>query len=240
MNGFAVEAGTFKFYVEMREPQDDPTHCVGKRTQKQFTLKIRNQPWITSTPAIPPGSELGIPFRMTLRARGGSGIFSWEPVAGKLPVGLRLRGDGSIVGIPRISGTYRFVARARDTEARSLRWPVMLDVAPRLVVRTQRLPAAKVGRFYSAGLTTAGGVAPKVWKLTRGRLPTGIRLAPGLGRFTGTPSEAGTHVVTVEASDGLKAKARSTVAIVITEPSTRLSRPPMISPNPGFKRERLG
>ena len=223
LTGTALQAGSFQFYVEMREPQDDPSNCAGKRTQKQFTLKIRVQPWITSTPAVAPGSEVGIPFRMTLRARGGSGIFDWELVAGRLPIGLRVDADGSIVGTPRTAGTYRFVARARDTEARSLRWPVMLDVATRLRIRAQRLPVGKLGRFYSVSLTTAGGVAPTVWKLTRGRLPSGIRLAPTLGRFTGTPSEAGTHVVAVEASDGLNAKSTSTYAIVITAPPTRAS-----------------
>jgi large repetitive protein len=225
LNGTALEPGSFKFYVEMREPQDDPSNCAGKKTQKEFTVKIRAQPWITSTPAIAPGSEVGIPFRMTLRARGGSGIFSWDIVAGRLPVGLRLRGDGSIVGTPLLAGTYRFVARARDTESRSVRWPVMLDVSPRLLIRYQRLPAGKLGRFYSAQLTTVGGVAPAVWKLKRGRLPTGIRLAPALGRFIGTPSETGTHVVAVEASDGLNAKSTSTFAIVITAPpkSIRIS-----------------
>ncbi len=225
LSGIARQAGSFQFYVEMREPRDDPSNCVGKRTQKQFTLRIRQQPWITSTPAIPPGSEVGTPFRMTLRARGGSGIFVWELVAGKLPVGLRLRDDGSIVGTPRIAGTYGFVARARDTEARSLRWPVMLVVAPRLVVRTQRLPAAKVGRFYRADLAAAGGVAPTVWKLSRGRLPQGIRLASALGRFTGTPREAGTHVIAVEVSDGLNAKSTGTFAIVInTSPRKGIRR----------------
>jgi len=225
LNGIARQAGSFQFYVEMREPQDDPSNCVGKRTQKQFTLKIRKQPWIISTPAIPRESEVGMPFRLTLRARGGSGLFVWELVAGKLPVGLGLRDDGSIVGTPRIAGTYGFVARARDTEARSLRWPVVLGVAPRLVVRTQQLPAAKVGRFYSAGLTAAGGVAPTVWKLSRGRLPQGIRLASALGRFTGTPREAGTHVIAVEVSDGLNAKSTSTFAIVInTSPRKGIRR----------------
>ncbi|MBA2296186.1 MAG: putative Ig domain-containing protein [Actinobacteria bacterium] len=220
LNGIARQAGSFQFYVEMREPQDDPSNCVGKRTQKQFTLKIRKQPWIISTPAIPRESEVGMPFRLTLRARGGSGLFVWELVAGKLPVGLGLRDDGSIVGTPRIAGTYRFVARARDTEARSLSWPVVLVVAPRLVVRTKQLPAAKVGRFYSAGLTAAGGVAPTVWKLRRGRLPHGIRLAPALGRFTGTPREAGTYLVAVEVTDGLKAKSTGTFAIVIKDAVT--------------------
>ena len=152
---------------------------------------------------------------MTLRARGGSGIFAWTLVAGKLPEGLRLGVDGSILGTPRIAGTYHFEAKARDTEARTLRWAATLSVAPRLVIQTQRLPAAKVGRFYSADLTAAGGVAPKVWKLTRGRLPRGIRLARALGRFTGTPTRAGRHLFTVEASDGLKVRYRETFSIEV-------------------------
>ena len=147
LTGTAMQAGSFQFYVEMREPQDDPSNCAGKRTQKQFTLKIRGQPWISSSPATPLGSEVGIPFRMTLRARGGSGIFSWELVAGKLPVGVRLRDDGSIVGTPRTAGTYSFVARARDTESRSLRWPVTLAVAPRLRIRAQRLARRETRSF---------------------------------------------------------------------------------------------
>jgi hypothetical protein len=53
LSGIALETGSFEFYVEMREPQDDPSRCAGKRTQKQFTLRIRAQPWITSTPAVP-------------------------------------------------------------------------------------------------------------------------------------------------------------------------------------------
>ena len=209
-------AGSFQFYVEMREPEDDPANCAGKRTQKQFTLKFRQPPWIVSASAIPPQSEVGIRFRMILRARGGSGIFAWTLVAGKLPEGLRLGVDGSIMGTPRIAGTYHFEAKARDTEARSLRWAATLSVAPRLRIRTERLPLAKVGRSYRADLTAAGGVAPKVWNLTRGRLPRGIRLARALGRFTGTPTEAGRDFFTVEVSDGLKVKYRKTFSIEVS------------------------
>jgi large repetitive protein len=229
LRGTAMLAGSFQFYVEMREPGDDPEHCAGKRTQKQFTLKVRRQPWIVATPAVPPRSEVGLPFRMTLRARGGSGIFVWALVDGKLPAGLRLGVDGSIAGNPRSSGTYRFEARARDTEARSLSWKTTLSVAPRIRIRTQRLPAGKVGRFYSAELTASGGFGPKVWKLTRGRLPRGIRLASALGRFTGTPKDAGTHVVTVEVSDGLEVTHTKTFSIVVLGPP----RPPSRRFTPG-------
>lgn len=208
--------GRFPFYVEMREPQDDPANCAGKRTQKQFTVTIRTQPWVAA-PSIPPPAEVGMPFRMALRARGGSGTFVWELVDGKLPAGIRLRDDGSISGVPRTAGTFRVVATARDTEARSLRWPLRLGVAPRLLVPAQRLPAASVGRMYSANLTVAGGVGPKRWKVARGRLPRGVRLVRALGRLSGTPREPGRHLVTVHVSDRLEATSTRTLAILVRD-----------------------
>jgi len=155
---------------------------------------------------------------MTLRARGGSGLFAWEPIAGELPPGVRLRDDGSIGGTPRIAGTFRFVARARDTEARSVGWPVVLRVAPRLVVRAKRLPPAKLDRSYSAEVTAAGGVAPRMWKLVSGRLPRGIRFAPTLGRFMGATSERGTFRLALEVRDRLNARSTRTFILVVRNP----------------------
>ena len=86
LKGIALETGSFTFYVEMREPQDDPSTCAGKRTQKQFTLRIRARPSITSIPVFSLGPEVGIPFRLTLRARGGTGIFAWEVGALGCPI----------------------------------------------------------------------------------------------------------------------------------------------------------
>lgn len=218
LSGTSFQPGSFQFYVEMREPQDDPANCAGKTTQKKFTLKVRRQPWIVPAPAIIPHSEVGFPFRMTLRARGGSGIFVWKVAAGELPPGIRMGVDGTIAGIPWIPGSYRFVARAKDTEARSLIRQMKISVAPRLRIRTQRLPAAEIGRRYRADLATLGGVSPTVWKVTHGRLPRGIRLASTLGRLTGAPTTVGRHVVTLEASDGLEVKDAKTFNILVFTP----------------------
>ncbi len=226
LSGTSFQPGSFQFYVEMREPRDDPANCAGKTTQKKITLKVRRQPWIVSTPAMPPHSEVGIPFRMTLRARGGSGIFVWKVAGGRLPPGVRVGVHGTIAGIPWTPGTYRFVASAKDTEARSLIRQMKISVAPRLRIRTQRLPAAEIGRRYSADLSAAGGVAPTEWKLTHGRLPRGMRLASALGRLTGLPKETGTRVVAIEVSDGLKAKYAKTFRIVVLGST----RPPLTSP----------
>ncbi len=217
LSGTATRPGSFQFYVEMREPDDDPAHCAGKRTQKQFTLRVRLKPWIVSTPAAPPRSEVGSPFTMRLRARGGSGIFAWALAVGKLPEGLRLLRDGSITGTPRRPGTYRFEAKARDTESRSLRWSGTISVAPRLRIPAQRLPPARVAKLYSARLAIAGGVAPSVWRVTQGRLPRGIRLASAFGRLTGTPKEAGAYFVTVEAADRLGVEHARMFRMVVLE-----------------------
>jgi len=221
LSGTSFQPGSFKFYVEMREPEDDPAHCAGKRTQKQFTLRVRRQPWIVSTPAVTPSSEVGVPFRMRLRARGGSGSFAWTLSAGRLPAGVRIGVDGSITGTPRTPGNYRFGTRAKDTEGRSLSWRTKLVVAPRLGIRTPPLPGAQIGRRYRADLTAVGGVAPTTWKVTRGRLPRGIRLDKMRGRLTGTPTTAGRHVFTIEARDGLEVEDAKSFTILVVSPPPR-------------------
>jgi hypothetical protein len=224
LNGTPLQVGRFQFYVQMREPQNDPANCAGKRTEKQFTLRIRTPPSIVSTPPATPRSEVGVPFRMTLKARGGTGIFAWALVGGKLPEGVRIRTNGSIVGTPRAAGTYRITARARDTEARYVSWAGTLTVAERLRIRTQRLPTARVGRVYTTDLGSTGGVAPTTWKLEHGRLPRGIRLARALGRFSGVPKEAGRYQVTVEVRDGLDVKSTKALVILV-RPASRATKP---------------
>lgn len=90
-----------------------------------------------------------------------------------------------------------------------------LSVVPRLLIQTQRLPSARVGRPYDAHLAAVGGVSPTLWKLTRGHLPRGIRLLSAHGRLTGVLKEADTHLVTFEVSDGLKVTKARTFRIVV-------------------------
>lgn len=220
LTGTPVRPGRFQFYVQMREPDYDPATCAGKRTEKQFTLTVRTPARIVAVPSTPPRSEVGVAFRMRLRARGGTGVFAWSLDRGRMPAGVRLRATGSIVGTPRTAGTHAFTVRARDTEARVVTWSGTVGVAARLLARTERLPPARAGRFYSADLTASGGVAPRVWKLERGRLPRGIRLAPALGRLVGIPREAGRYRVTVEVRDGLGVASRATFGIDVA-PSSR-------------------
>jgi hypothetical protein len=214
LSGVPTRAGTFKFYVEMREPQDDPAHCAGKETQREFTLQICNRLGLVSTPALPPRAEVRAPFRTTLTWCDGVGAVTWS-ASGALPPGVTLRTDGSVAGLPREAGRYRFTVTATDVRERVARYPATISVAPRLEVETTRVPAARVGRPYRATLTARGGVAPKVWRIRRGRLPRGLRLDAALGVVSGMARSIGTHRVTVEVKDGLELKAVRTFTLVV-------------------------
>jgi hypothetical protein len=214
LSGIPARAGTFRFYVEMREPLDDPAHCAGKRTQREFTLQICDRLGIVSTPALPPRAEVRAPFRMSLSWCDGVGALTWS-TSGDLPTGLALRADGSVAGVPREAGTYRFVVTATDFRQRSTRYAAAITVAPRLRVDPTRVPPARVGRPYRARLATTGGVAPRVWRITRGRLPRGLRLDTHLGVLSGVAKRVGRHRVTVEVTDGLELRATRTFTVVV-------------------------
>ena len=216
-----MQAGTFQFYVEMREPQDDPANCAGKRTQKQFTLKICDQLGIVSSPPASPHAEARVPFRMALSWCGGVGKVTWTVSTGDLPAGLTLRQGGSITGAPRLAGTYRFTATATDIQRRAASYALAISVAPSLRLRAQRVPAARVGREYRTRLKAIGGVAPRIWTVERGRLPRGLRLDSALGVLVGTPTMPGLHHITVEARDRLGVKTKTTLTIVVLPMSVR-------------------
>jgi hypothetical protein len=221
LSGIPTQVGTFQFYVEMREPQDDPANCAGKRTQKQFTLKICDQLGIVSSPLSSPPAEARVPFRMALSWCGGVGRARWTVSTGDLPAGLTLQQGGSLTGAPRVAGTYRFTATATDSQGRTASHAVVISVAPSLRLRVQHVPAARVGRRYWAPLKAIGGIAPRLWTVERGRLPRGVRLVPALGVLVGRPTMPGLHRVTVEARDRLDVKTKTTFTIVVQPSSSR-------------------
>lgn len=72
-----------------------------------------------------------------------------------------------------------------------------------LTITTTALPAATVGKRYSATLTATGGTGPETWSIIQGRLPSGLSLHASTGTITGTPHRAWPSVVwiTVEVRD---------------------------------------
>jgi hypothetical protein len=216
LSGVPTQVGTYRFYVEMREPLDDPGRCAGERTQKQFTLTICSQLGIASAPALGRRMEVGVAFRTTFSFCGGMGAVEWSVPVGALPSGVALRPNGTIAGTPRSAGTFRFTLRATDALSRAAEYAGTITVAPRLRVHTQRLPAATVGRGYRAKLAAAGGVGPKLWNVERGRLPRGLRLDRARGVLFGMPRSVGERRIVVEVTDELGLTATKKLSLVIS------------------------
>ena len=66
-----------------------------------------------------------------------------------------------------------------------------------LTITTSTLPAATVGKWYSATLTATGGTGPTTWSILQGRLPEGLSLHASTGTITGTPRRTWPHNVTI-------------------------------------------
>nr|WP_255645816.1 S8 family serine peptidase [Actinoplanes polyasparticus] len=125
---------------------------------------------------------------------------TWSIAAGKLPIGLTLRPNGSITGTPTGPGsaavTVRFTDYVPQAVTRSIK-VIVRTTTP--VIATTSLPAAAVGDYYYQQLTVAGGRAGS-WSVDSGALPDGLTLSAG-GTLEGTPATAGSAAFTVAFTD---------------------------------------
>jgi large repetitive protein len=183
------------------------------------TLVVR-QPVAASSPfvggAAAPKAEVGVPFTASQSATGGSGTFTWSIASGALPAGLQLAPDGTVSGTPTAPGRVTFAIRVTDSEGRVATVNGTLVVAAKLTIRTLKLKPAKASRAYRAKIAKVGGVAPIVWTVT-GKLPKGLKFAPKLGTFLGTPTQAGTFRITVQALDALDVTAQKRLTLVVSK-----------------------
>jgi hypothetical protein len=88
----------------------------------------------------------------------------YSVVAGKLPPGLELWGDGAAAaqldGVPTRRGVYRFTIEATDALGGRARGTYTVRIYPKLVLPGRRLPSTKLGADYSAQISARGGKPP--------------------------------------------------------------------------------
>jgi hypothetical protein len=101
-------------------------------------------------------------------------------------------------------GTTYYARIDAETGSITTQGPVLsfttTPLAP-LVIQTTTLPIAAAGKAYNAQLTGTGGVAPYLWKISAGSLPTGLTLNSSTGVISGTTQLIGTAHFTVTLSD---------------------------------------
>lgn len=140
-----------------------------------------------------------------------------------LPSGLTLNpSTGALSGQPVAAAAvgdtatdYTFTVQAIDSLGRVARKQFTITVNP-AVSLTLNYPDGTVGVAYSGTVTVAGGVAPRVYTVDSGALPTSLSLNASTGAVTGTPSAAGTFSGTIKVVSDLGSEDTAAFEIVVT------------------------
>jgi hypothetical protein len=157
-----------------------------------LSLTIAGSALVVTTQSLPIG-EVGAAYAASLSATGGTPPYQWSIKSGTLAAGLSLDGSGSISGTPTATSSGAPVTfELQDSSSPVLTQSVMLPltVHAALAVTTTSLPAAQVGKAYTATLTATGGTPPLTWSIAAGALPAGLSFTPSTGVIAGTPTTA--------------------------------------------------
>ena len=155
-----------------------------------------------------PSGDVGIAYKQTLQASGGTVPLKWS-VSPDLPPGLTLdTGSGIIAGTPAAPSpntTYTFTVSDNGTPALSTSLDLNLEIraaspvpSSALKITTAVLPIGTVGTIYDQPLNASGGTTPLKWSVSPA-LPAGLKIGEADGKITGTPAAASktTHKFTV-------------------------------------------
>ena len=200
LSGTPSAAGDFSFTIKVTDGMREATQA--------YTLSVVNALKAT-VPAVP-AAEVSRSFRLELAATGGRPAYTWSGSA--LPAGLTLDpATGVVSGVPALAGTFPVKVTVTDTFGFTTAVDVPITVAAKLTTATKTVAAGKVGKLMHIRLHASGGVLPQTWKVVRGSLPVGVKLAARTGRLVGKARKAGTSRVVVQVRDALGAVARTTV-----------------------------
>ena len=153
-----------------------------------------------------PAGIVGRYYAAHLTATGGAPPYHWAIMGGALPAGLVLdSATGEISGTPTQftkSALMLLVDDSSLAKQQESTATLVLAVDPdHLTIVTPGLPQAIIGMPYSVTLKAAGGTPPHTWSIPQGSFPTGLDLDPLSGVIQGNPSQAGTSVFIIQATD---------------------------------------
>lgn len=164
-------------------------------------------------------------YSVTVQATGGTGTQTWSVASGALPDGLSLSAAGAISGTPTAAGTFNFTVNVVDqgTPQQSASQALSIQVATPLVFSPAAPPGGNPGDLpggtndavYSQTLTATGGVTPYTWSVTAGSLPPGLTIDPATGTISGTPTQGGPFMFTVQVQDSTNPSQTATFDLII-------------------------
>ena len=162
-----------------------------------------------------PEGEVNVAYSDDLQISGGSTPYTVAVTKGSLPEGLNVNNNGIISGTPTKAETNSLTLKVTDQDGSSVIKKYKLKVFKALNITTKSLRKGKAGKKYSATLKAAGGKKSFTWSLLDGTLPDGLALDAATGKFTGTPTAAGSSELTFQVTDPLNGEAEKTLTLTI-------------------------
>lgn len=206
LSGTPNTPGDYQFVVRVGDGERSDTET--------FIIRVV-QRLAAAAPAMSP-AEVGIAFTTAVSATGGRPPYIWSLTGGTLPPGLTLDpATGAITGTPTAAGVFAATLTVTDSLALTAQVNLPLTVAAKLAIATKKLKPATQDKKYRALIVATNGVSPKTYKL-RGKVP-GLNFGPRNGVLFGKPTKAGTFRLTVEVTDRLGAKAKTTLVLKVLE-----------------------
>ncbi|MBI3681812.1 MAG: putative Ig domain-containing protein, partial [Acidobacteria bacterium] len=178
-----------------------------------FDLTIRPGLAITDT-QFGTGS-MGQPYSHQLTAVRGKTPYTWS-ATGTIPAGLTFSSSGRLSGTPTQTGTFQITARVTDANGTVVGRTLSLTItAAAFAISNNSLPAGTVGQGYSQQLTASNAQGAVTW--AGSGFPPGITMNSS-GLISGTPTQAGTFTVFLNATDAAGRIATKTLVFSVASP----------------------
>jgi hypothetical protein len=110
LTGTPTQKGTFSFTLQAADPASNST------ATNAYTVEV-GWPTLHAVQARLPKAKRGVRYRALLAIKDGTAPYTAVLTAGRLPLGLSLKADGTVSGIPREKtkkSVFRFVVTATD------------------------------------------------------------------------------------------------------------------------------
>ncbi len=231
ISGTPTRAGSFSLNASAT---DSSTGTGPFSVGQLFTLTVA-APTLALTPASGTAftGTYNTPFSRTFTASGGIGPYTYAySSSGPLPPGFTFNtSTGVLSGTPSSVINNTFTITATDTGSSGTGAPFtvannysLFSGAPTVSVSPATIPNATPAVAYSQQLTATGGLAPYVFQLRTGSLPTGITLS-STGLISGTTTQVGTFNFTIRAIDtnGFDALPFPAYTLVVNAPTLSMT-----------------
>jgi len=228
LSGTPTQSGSFTLGLLVT----DSTTGIPATYTQSYTLQVGSQP-VVLTPAAGalPQAVAGTAYQQGFASAGGVAPYRYTVSAGSLPAGMVLdASSGQLSGTSMVAGDSSFSITVTDSDTGIpgvVTQAYTLSVrAPAIVLAPGTLASGMAGAAFEQTFTASGGIAPYRYTIPAGSLPAGVSLENTTGVLSGTPTQAGSFVLAVTATDstgGTAATVTQTYTLQIAAPAVLLT-----------------